>query len=523
MAERSRAIWQMIKMPQKTAFFCSLAAGYAVHLYAFTNILPNFDGLSRIYDTQQMTISGRWFLHYASYLNDFTQMPAVVGLLSLLFLGAAAALVTHVLSIHNTVLAGCIGVLMAVFPCVGYTFLYMFTASAYCLAIFLAVLSVWLARRYGVIGWLSGAVVLALSMGIYQAYVTVAISLSLLAVFRIAMNHKSTAGNTLLFGVRMALYLAAGATLYYIILNIFLKVKGLELLSYLGMDAAKNGYPFEQLPKLIVSTYRQAAAFFFRAGTENAFTNNFMVILDIVALLLGIYAFCQYIRKDSLRVWQTVIIIAMLLLLPLGMNFGQILSPYSVPTQIMKYAFVMAYVAVVFLIDVAQEHGGIQVTIGWTALLLIFCLNTNNLLYISSAQAHRATESYATRLAARIENCPGYWEGVEIVIIGAVTERQVAPNLSSFEQIMHYSVPSNTVLVLNKHIYYYLRDWLYFPIEEPSEETKMEVAQSEEFANMPLYPQEGSVQPINGRIVVKLQENYTPKADYEIAYENNRR
>jgi hypothetical protein len=39
---------------------------------------------------------------------------------------------------------------------------------------------------------------------------------------------------------------------------------------------------------------------------------------------------------------------------------------------------------------------------------------------------------------------------------------------------------------------------------------------------MPLYPDSGSIQVLDGRLVVKLQETYTPKEDYEIAYENRR-
>ena len=50
----------------------------------------------------------------------------------------------------------------------------------------------------------------------------------------------------------------------------------------------------------------------------------------------------------------------------------------------------------------------------------------------------------------------------------------------------------------------------------------LEVSQSKEFQKMPLYPADGSVQKLDGRIVVKIQEEYTPKSDYEIAYENRR-
>ena len=48
------------------------------------------------------------------------------------------------------------------------------------------------------------------------------------------------------------------------------------------------------------------------------------------------------------------------------------------------------------------------------------------------------------------------------------------------------------------------------------------VSQSEEFQAMPLYPADGIVQMLDGRVVVKIKEEYTPKSDYELAYENRR-
>ena len=48
------------------------------------------------------------------------------------------------------------------------------------------------------------------------------------------------------------------------------------------------------------------------------------------------------------------------------------------------------------------------------------------------------------------------------------------------------------------------------------------ISDSPEFQSMPLYPAQGSVQVLDGRVVVRMQEEYTPKTDYEIAYENRR-
>ena len=48
------------------------------------------------------------------------------------------------------------------------------------------------------------------------------------------------------------------------------------------------------------------------------------------------------------------------------------------------------------------------------------------------------------------------------------------------------------------------------------------ISDSQEFQDMTLYPAQGSVQVLDGRVVVKLQERYTPKSDFEKAYENRR-
>lgn len=524
-------LWQRVPAVQRAAFFSCLVTGYLVHLYAFTNVIPNSDGLSRVFDLQQMTISGRWFLHYASALNDYTQMPAVIGLLSLLFLGLAAVLTVELLSIRSKVLAGLTGAVMAAFPCLGYTFLYMFTASAYCLAIFLAVLSVWLAKRGGVC-WLAGVFLLSLAMGTYQAYVTVAIALSLLVILRRTLTPDADFGGTVRLGVRLAGYLAAGAVLYYGILLVFLRVKDLELLSYLGMNAAGAGYPFASLPGLVLTAYKQVVAFFFVAGSANAFTSLWMVVLDLIALALGLVFFARQMGDKGLwkEAWRPAGALAMVALLPLGVNFGQIISPYSVPTPLMKYSFVVIYLAVLMMADLTEGETGFDQRRGavgaaavvWAAALLLFSLNTNNLLYTASAQAHRATESYATRLLARIEGCPGYRQEMEIVVVGAIPEDQIYSQIPSYIQVDHYSVPLNTVLPLNKHLYYYFNDWLNVPAEEPDEETMLAVSHSPEFRAMPLYPADGSVRVVDGRVVVKLQEQYTPKSDFEIAYENRR-
>lgn len=523
---------QRISLAQRAAFLSCLISGLLIHLFAFTNIIPNSDGLSRVFDTQQMTVSGRWFLHYASMLNGFTQMPALIGVLSMVLLSLAAAGVVTALSFHSRSLSAFAGILMAAFPCLGYTFLYMFTASAYCLAVLLAVLAVCLVKKGGWPRSLAGCVLLALSMGIYQAYAAVAVALSLLVVLRECLNPRAQLKQTARLGFRLVGFLAVGAALYYAILQLFLMVKDLELLDYLGMSQAESGYPIAQLPALVLSIYKQVIVFFFWPNGSNPFTTPVLAAADLALLLLAAACFAAVVIRRALwrEPWRLIGALVLCALLPLAVGFAQIISPFSDATPIMKYAYVLVYGAVLMVSDLGlsllpRPRGG-AVAAGALAVCLagvtLYSANINNLLYTASAQAHRATLSYATRLLTRIESCPGYTGEEEVVVIGAFPNDRIYADIPSYALIDHYSAPQDTAAPLNKHIYYYFNDWLNVPIPEPDEETMLAVSQSEEFRDMPLYPADGSVQMLDGRVVVKLQEEYTPKSDYEVAYENRR-
>ena len=130
--------------------------------------------------------------------------------------------------------------------------------------------------------------------------------------------------------------------------------------------------------------------------------------------------------------------------------------------------------------------------------------------------------SYLTRMMTRVELCPGYAPGMDVAVVGTIPQEQLTASIPSYARVDHYSVPLDHLLPLNKHVYYYLNDWMNLPIPMPSEEVMMDISNSHAFRDMPLYPAEGSVQVLDGRVVVKLQPEYTPKSDFELAYENRR-
>lgn len=520
----SNAIWERrmkaIPRPVRAAFLACVILGFVVHLYAFTNMIPNSDGLSRMYDTQQMTVSGRWFLHYASMIHGFVQAPALIGALSVLFLALSAALTADVLGIRGVFAGIAVGASFVMIPALSYTFLYLFTASAYAFAVLLAVGAVWLLRKKKR-GFVPAAVLLACSMGTYQAYFAVAASLALMGVILDLLDREKSLKITVREGLRALGMLAAGAVIYGGILFVFLKVKHLELLDYRGISAMGAGFSVGSLLRNLMAATKQLIAYFLIPSA--AFSNGALALGNMILLLLAAAAGIAMAVRQKL--WQEPARLALLIvgtvLLPVSCNFTRLLSELS-PN--LCYSFAMVYVFAVTILDRAERPklGGPVRKVACCAFALVVLVNAQicNLVYTSSATAHRATEAFATNLVARVEQTPGYRSDLEVVIIGAFPRSIYHSTSPMFAPVEHYSCLSDTVLQLNKHVYSYLNDWLNVPWKEPQEDVMIAISDSEEFQAMPLYPDDGSVKIEDGRVIVKLAPQYIPKQPYEIAYEN---
>lgn len=533
-------LWKALPPAVRAAFVCCFAAGFLAHLFAFTNLIPNSDGLSRVFDAQQMTISGRWFLHYASMWNGFVQAPAVIGFFALLFLSLAAGLVASMLKLKSPLLGGLIGALMSVFPSVAYTFLYLFTASAYCFGLLLAVLAVWLTQRFR-FGFLFAAPLLACAVGTYQAYLAAAAALALICVIFSALEEGKRVREIVLTGLRQLGLLALGLGLYWLILQIFLNLKDLTLLNYKGIGSFGESFSLGTLPGMIAAAYKDCFEYFFVPHGVSNYTTPVAAAANGLLALVGLWAFVRLLRRGvfAKRPGALGLTLALSLLLPLALNLTVLMDK---PMPIMRYALVFAYVLALALADRALAapvrpagRGGKKqsgparrsAALRWAAacaaaLSLIVSFNIINLAYTVSAQAHRATESFAARLVERVESAPGYEQGMPVIVIGGFPSRIYHNDVEAFALVEDYSNLSSSVMPLNKHVYYYLNDWLNVPWAEPDEKTMKAVSASAEFQAMPLYPSDGSVVISDGRVIVKLASRYTPKQPYEIAYENRK-
>ena len=221
------------------AFLSTIMIGLLVHLPAMLSDIPNHDGLASMYFDQNMITSGRWFLMVACGFSSFYTIPWLIGLLGIFFLGFSSAALTELLEMDRDWAIVLNSGLLVTFPALASTFAYVFTLDGYMLALFLAVLAVLLTKKYR-FGFLGGAVCLAFSLGTYQAYLSFTMVLCLFAVLMLFAG-KESLRDKVAGTLRYLLMGVLGGVLYYVILQVLLRLQGKELASYQGINGIASG------------------------------------------------------------------------------------------------------------------------------------------------------------------------------------------------------------------------------------------------------------------------------------------
>ncbi|MCC8049926.1 MAG: glucosyltransferase domain-containing protein [Clostridiales bacterium] len=226
-----------VKKEWKIAFITAFLLGFLIHTYLFTNSLLNHDALYNFYSDQNIVASGRWLLSLACGLSSFFNLPWFIGVLSVLFIAFTAVVVVNIFDVKNPVLIILISGLLVSFPAITNTFYFEFTADGYMIAMLLAAL----AARFSMIGakrnnLLLSLICICLSCGIYQAYISFALMLSIAYFIMELLENRYSLKAYLSWIRNQFIIYAGGLALYYAMWQICMYVQHYEATTYQGID-----------------------------------------------------------------------------------------------------------------------------------------------------------------------------------------------------------------------------------------------------------------------------------------------
>ncbi len=517
--ESFQLIKNKIKREWKIAFFTCVCLGLLIHMPVLLSDIPNHDGLDSMYFDQNMITSGRWFLTVACGFSSYFTVPWLIGLLGLTFLGIAAAAVCEVLQVKETwAVMLCSGLLVA-FPALTSTFAYVFTLDGYMLALLLSVLSVLFTQkmRYG---FLPGALCLAFSMGIYQAYLPFAMILSVFAVLMIATG-TDEAPTTMPKGAdgpeqnvwsvkvrRMLRFLymgILGVVLYYVILQVLLFIQGKELANYQGIDGMVSGGG--SIVTAAVNMYRDFFSFSF--GGNVLFQNSFSQAACAVLVVMVIVTVVFRMRKE--KGWKNPLVFVIMVLAVIAMppvtNIILLISPNVTYHLLMRYQWVLYLIGAVAFLSKIKRNTVVQWGTFAAAFALVFCYAvTDNIAYSNLQKKYEKTYAYCLRLLDRIEQTQGYYQGVPVAMIGVVGEEQFpATDLTGHVTSNMIGMNGDGLLYTGDNYQAFMKHYLGATLNILPAEAMSEIYYSEEYIAMDSFPGENSVRMIDGVIYVKTE------------------
>lgn len=495
--------WKQLHIEWKVTFVVTWIVALLVHLPVMIGDYPNHDGLASMYFDQNMITSGRWFLIAACSPSSWYAMPWIIGLLASVYLAIAAVALVAFLEIRDSLMAALTGCLLVTFPVLASTYAYIFTADGYMCALMLVMVALLVTHRYGK-GFVAGGICLAFSMGIYQSYLAFAIILALFGAARALLGSGAAAQmrTSILHYVYMGVI---GVGLYYVILQILLKVEGKALDTYQGInDMTSTGGA--SLISRVGRMYTDFVAFTLRG---NVLYNNMLSLAALIVLAVtACYVLIVSGRYRKISTWVTFGLLAVLI--PPATNMILMISPNVTYHLLMRYQWILLPIGIlVWCLKAAPAKQSAWVQWICLAAVAILCLNyavTDNIAYYNLEKKYEKTYAYCLRLADRMEQTEGYYQGIPVAMVGVQSAAEYP------ETDITGDVTSNMIGMTGDYLVYtdtnyqaFMQHYLGITINLVSDEEMERIYHTEEYQALDSFPGANSMKVVDGILYIKTE------------------
>lgn len=401
----------------------------ACYLYVLVGNINNYDNIVCTPEGYGTGLrSGRWML---TLLGDTVghamgnfNLPLFNGLLGLAFLGLACQFLWRALHLQKPWQCAVLTAITAAWPAAASAMLFSFTVHYYLFAVLLAAVAVWMADRRGW-GWFVGAALtLACSIGVYQAYFPLAAALLVLRLLQQCLDSETPWKTVALRALRFVGVLAAAMVVYFLLLQLCLRLYHETLTAYRGINNMGK-LNFAELPQMLVRCVR---CFYLLPKTGYAFLTNSRLIRWAMwaSLLLSAVSLALAWRD---RDWKKIVTVVLLLAaLPIAANGIFIMAPETATHTLMTYGVVtLFYLPLIVGDGLRWRRDAVR---RWVSLLTCLCLAGAsagyawfcNGCYRTNYYSNEIMASYYTSMLTRARSMEGYTPDLEIVFVGQYVE-----------------------------------------------------------------------------------------------------
>lgn len=498
-------------------FICGLVA----HSYMFFNNSLSHDSLSEIngelYSNIWKIQAGRVFVPiYRLLTHTSIALPWLIGVFALFWIGLSVFLVTKLFNIKSDTLIFIVSAIFTTNITVTATvasYIHDFDCNMF--AMLLSVLAVYLCNKFKY-GFLFGSVCITLSLGLYQSYVAVTVTLLLFVLIYEAINNKNTK-STLITGSKGLVMLLISAILYITAVKVIPIVLGVTLSTGHNNSLSSLGkLNITTIIPEIIKAYTDCIYQFLTPAYS--FPETLVRAISIlIFLIIGVLVFATLFNK-KVDVANKIVFIICIGLTPLAMNVTSVLSS-GMSHLLTTYAFSLFYLLAIILSEnFIKKHQNTEknksIKYNTPLLLTVMCIlfivinniQVSNSVYFKKDLEHEATQSLFTKISYDLQKYDTYEPDKTPVVF--VNEpsclNSSIPGFEKYERIIGVNSTYGLFFTQKNRIQMYYDYYLITPIILAEDKYWYEMQNNEQIQKMPDYPSKGSIAMIDGVAVVKL-------------------
>lgn len=509
---------------KENIIFCFCAVffwGMLAHAYGFLHCSLSHDALNaftatQVEETWKIEL-GRFFVPlYRALFRGPVMLPWVIGLLGLVWTAVAVFLVVEIFQIRSRMVvfltAGIMTTNITYIAQIA-TYLYEFDFNAFCLM--LSVLAVYLWNKNGNI-WcvIAGSICLMGSIGIYQAYFAVTVTLIVWKSIMDLFDHADVRA-VLVHGLKGILMILLGGILYWLLGKLVYGVTGIQAQDRTDAFAFDGNNPVLFYLGLIKPMIIHLCITILQHSAYGG--NWFVMLVGVLAGLFCISAVAVFIIKKYR--WDRILLILLLVaVLPFAMDCVYFLARGNDVHDLMVYAAWFFYLfLLLFVFRLCEKDmipGLLTKILRTVACILVGVILWQNVLLANTAYVKKeleanATLSLMTRVVSALDQREDYVaEETEVAFIGVACNDDALYGMERASAIV--GVKRTSALYTDTSAYYYNSYKAYFeyvlqcPVRFCSDEVHAQLSEDDRVQALPAFPQDGYMEMIDGILVIKM-------------------
>lgn len=513
-----------IENADKTYFLTMLIFGIIVYFPMISqNLVNTYDGLwnGSYFVAQAWELSiGRWLWPVVDFVRFGVQMNPINALLMLSMTAFSVTLLRGLFVKKDGVLSYLAGMAFVSGAAVGVRLSYQYMSPIFGLALLLSVAAACcVAKAEHATDCACGAVLLALSLGLYQA--DLACFCMILLAYLLKLLFQNAEQKTVHAHIVKSLgSAAAGILLYWAVLHLILLLTGVHMAAYNGADQISVGNILKNLPSALGQAYQIFGTYFF----QNVYKHNMLQeygFFVVAFAVMGIGLLCRFgklIRDKNAEF--ALLGAAALLVLPLSCNVMMLISSGVVWRLQMSSGLNLFVPLLLLLLDgtcPARTERFVKAR-QIAVLVLAFLVMYGNVyrMVMDQGAMQRGRDSLRVMSDRIVDDLTdlGYFDAAQqhsVAFVGrpssnpAFVQGTVYESANRYAQMGRFWLGAECARMSWNGVFGTITR---APVTISDDDQYMALLEEETVAQMPIYPQEGYIRQVDGVLVVKVSEDY---------------